>query len=171
MQFPQPAQSPPPAAKRPNCGTAVAAGVLAVLIGLLHLFGFVAQIVRTVQDGSFLSTVIGLGFNGAACTCLLTGGVLLFVRRRAGRTLVVIGAGAALLTYALVLTGMATAVAGVGTGLRSGVAVATAAVVVVALPSVAIIVLALSRPTGRWLDAAVPSVPVPGRGRYPGQQW
>lgn len=171
MQFSQPARPGAPAAKRPNCGTAVAAGVLAVLIGLLHLFGFVAQIVRAVQDDSFLATVIGLGFNGAAAICLLTGGVLLFVRKRTGRTLVVIGAGAALLTYALVISGMAAAMSGVGTGLRSGFAVATAAVVVVALPSVTIIVLALSPPTARWLDAVVTPPLVAARGRYPEQQW
>jgi hypothetical protein len=168
MQF---SQSPPPgtrAAKRPNGGTTVAAGVLAVLIGAFHLFGFIAYIVRE-QDSSFRAAVIGLGLNGAAGCCLLAGGILLFARRNVGRTLVLVGAAVGLLIYVLGLVNAAGAAS--GSPLSGGGDVIVIAALMVGLPAAATIVLALLPATARWLDGPAVTPPDPDSRRYPGRQW
>jgi hypothetical protein len=143
---------PPP----PNGATAIIAGALAVLGGLLYLIGLIGGVVTLASPGFPLwMSLLALVQNIALAGTLLPGGILLFLRKPIGRVLTIIGSGLAIL-LSLVSVVMSAAglwyySGGLG-GLYAGAAYVGLLMVVV--PAGATLVLAIVRPTARWCGAS-----------------
>ncbi|QFU86224.1 hypothetical protein [Amycolatopsis sp. YIM 10] len=131
--------------------TAVAAGVLALLGGLWHLFGLVAAAASLVTtEAGWFQVVVGIGFNLAVSALLLPGGTKLLRRRPYGRLMVIAGVCAALLSYLLVILG---GLAGL-TDSAAGASFAMAGVVLILtiVPAVVTLSLVLMPATDRWVN-------------------
>jgi hypothetical protein len=174
-----PAQNPgyPGGRSAPSGGTAITAGVLAVLGGLWHLVGVIGGVI-TLSRGyvSVVSMIVGLGMNVVLVGLLLSGGILLFVKKPAGRLLTIVGSAMAILLYVVSLV-----LAGAGLGGAGAVAAGGGIVVLLfCLPAIATLVLAIVQPTARWVAKPVSVTPPPGYGPptgypqqqgYPPRQW
>ncbi|MGC7097070.1 hypothetical protein ACPZ19_20550 [Amycolatopsis lurida] len=131
--------------------TAVAAGVLALLGGLWHLFGLVAAAASLVTtEAGWFQVVVGIGFNLAVAGLLLPGGTKLLRRRPYGRLMVIAGVCAALLSYLLVILGGLTGL----TDSAAGASIAMAGVVLILtiVPAVVTLGLVLMPSTDRWVN-------------------
>jgi hypothetical protein len=158
----------PGAQPRPSGGTAITAGVLAVLGGLWHLLGLVRSVAyitgaRAVPFDGIISAVLSAAVSG----CLITGGILLFLKKPAGRLSTIIGSGLAILLYVAsvvlpIASWSAASLFGVPALLFGG-------------PAIATLVLAIVKPTARWVGQAEPVAPLTPPGyppqQYPGQQY
>ncbi|HET6287584.1 MAG TPA: hypothetical protein VFG15_12645 [Amycolatopsis sp.] len=149
---PQGGYRPPGTARQPSGSTATIAGILAILGGLWFLAGLAFHVIDLVDFAvSFL--VVGAVLDLLSAALLLSGGILLLLRKSAGRTLTVIGAGA---TVVLVASTFLLRAFGThffsysGVTLRFGVGWL---LIVVLIPAIATFVLALIPPTARWLAA------------------
>jgi hypothetical protein len=158
-----PAQNPgyPGGRSAPSGGTAITAGVLAVLGGLWHLAGLIGGVI-SLSGGhvSAVSVIVGLGVNVVLVGLLLPGGVLLFVKKPAGRWLTIVGSAMAILLYVVSL-----ALAAAGLGGAGAVAVGGGIVVLLfCLPAIATLVLAIVKPTAHWAGKPGPVAPPTGYG-------
>ncbi|WP_153033346.1 hypothetical protein [Amycolatopsis sp. YIM 10] len=156
---PQPYPAGPPGygmpPKPPSGGTAIAAGVLAVLGGLWSLYLLIDTIVLLARGEAPLpvwnySMVVVLA---AEVGLLLGGGIMLFVKKSAGRIMVAIGSGLVLLSYVAGIVVGALGVADAGgtiTGVQFGGAIA--GLLILGAPPIATLVLALVPPTKRYLN-------------------
>ncbi|KZB87580.1 hypothetical protein [Amycolatopsis regifaucium] len=160
--YPPPGAYPPPGmALKPSGATGIIAGILAILGGVWFLSGLVWVLILLVDRVRSYYIVGGI-LDLAVGVVLLVGGILLLRRKRAGRMLVVIGAGAGLF-FGIVLvvlrtTGMDVAYVFGGVSAIYGF---LGLIVQLLIPAVATIVLALLPPTGRWLAAGKqPAVPM-----------
>ncbi|WIV55836.1 hypothetical protein [Amycolatopsis nalaikhensis] len=141
---------------KPSGVTAIIAGVLAVLGGLLYLVGLVGSVI-TLADFGFVDWifVVPLVKNLLLAALLLPGGILLFLRKPAGRMLTIVGCALAIvLTIASVVlnaVGVWYFAAGIG-GIHLGGAFV--GLVMVLVPAGAALVLALVKPTARWCGRA-----------------
>lgn len=135
----------------PAPGTAIGAAVLAFLCGMRSLSEAGAFLVQLVVLGAAPEYVVGMVWNGLLTATLVLGGVLLLMRKNLGRVLMVIGAA-----LALVVTVLATGEAGSYFFAEiDGQAMVTGDVAPFLLfaMAVAVLVLALIRPTSDWLEA------------------
>ncbi|WP_410660882.1 hypothetical protein [Amycolatopsis sp. lyj-112] len=131
-------------------GTAIGAAVLAFLCGMRCLSEAAAFLVQLVVLGAAPEYVVGMVWNGLLTATLFLGGVLLLMRKNLGRVLVVIGAA-----LALVVTVLANGEAGSYFFAEiDGQAMVTGDVAPFLLfaMTVAVLVLALIRPTSDWLE-------------------
>ncbi|OXM60598.1 hypothetical protein [Amycolatopsis vastitatis] len=141
---------------RPNGATAIIAGVLAVLGGLLYLIGLIGGVVTLASPGFPLwMSLLALIQNIVLAGTLLPGGILLFLRKPMGRVLTIIGSGLAIL-LSLVSVVMSAAglwyySGGLG-GMYAGAAFVGMLTVVV--PAGATLVLAIVKPSARWCGAS-----------------
>jgi hypothetical protein len=163
-QAPYPSGPLPP--QKPSGGTAITAGVLAVLGGLLFLLFTVATIIGLANLRSVLPIqVIGLVEYAVVAGTLLPGGILLFLKKPAGRMLTIIGCGISIVGIAVNLVLVFTGVGEIGTGFGRGVVLGALLVIV---PAVATLVLAIVKPTARWCGVGEPQVIHSGISPYPG---
>lgn len=140
------------AGRRSGAASAIASGVLALLLGFWHLIGLAGGVLNVAGGHSgFLETIVGLGANLALACLLLAGGALLLRRRPPGRPTTLVGAALAIVMY-LLLAALGSAEL---TGSRYGVA----ALLAVGVPAAAAAGLALIPATGRWLVRTEPPVP------------
>ncbi|WP_370944591.1 hypothetical protein AB5J62_36525 [Amycolatopsis sp. cg5] len=165
-----PAQQPP--APAPSGGTAITAAVLAILGGVVHLVGAIAGALNLGSFVSVMSIVISVGVNPLLAGLLIGGGIMIFLRKPAGRLNVIIGAGLAIAVYATAIVFGAVGV------YAHGIMPAAFVMILAALPAVATVVLASLNSTARWL-APLPVFPAPPFGvpgyslqqpPYPGNQ-
>jgi hypothetical protein len=175
-----PAQDPgyPGGRSAPSGGTAITAGVLAVLGGLWHLAGLIGGVISLGRGHvSAVSVIVGLGVNVVLAGLLLPGGILLFVKKPAGRSLTIVGSAMAILLY---VVNLALAGAGLGGAGAGAVAVGGGIVVVLfCLPAIATLVLAIVKPTARWAGKPGPATSPAGYGPpsgypqqgYPPRRW
>ncbi|MFD8500507.1 hypothetical protein [Amycolatopsis sp. NPDC059657] len=158
QQYPGPQyphQQPP--APSPGGGTAITAAVLAILGGLVHLVGAVAGAVNLGSFVSVMSIVISVGVNPILAGLLIGGGIMIFLRKPAGRLNVIIGASLAIAVYATAIVFGAVGV------YAHGIMPAAFVMLIAALPAVATVVLASLSSTARWL-APRPVFPPPPYG-------
>jgi hypothetical protein len=145
--------------------TAFLAAALAVVGGLWHLGGVVGNAMNLAEGRvTVLNLLIGLTLNLVLAAMLIGGAVLLLRRRSTGRTLVLVGTSAVLLSYALTatLSILDLAYVGfVGVGLVGGVL----ALLIVGVPAAATLVLAIAPSTAHWVEEPE-SAP-----RYPTHGW
>jgi hypothetical protein len=147
---------------RTGGGTAIRAGVLAILGGLLHLFAAAAAIIVILNGGTEIFLVIFAGLCAAVAGCLVTGGIELFLKKQAGRLSTIIGCGLALLlcaiggTYVLV-SGRVSFIESSENGFLGINGWVT--LVLLAIPPIVTLVLTLVKPTARWVGQAGPAVP------------
>ncbi|UMP06035.1 hypothetical protein [Amycolatopsis sp. EV170708-02-1] len=152
--YPAPGAYPPPGmARQPSGATAIMAGIFAILGGLWFLAGTVSHVIELSHYViSFL--VVGAVLDLVSAALLLSGGILLLVRKRAGRLLTVIGAAAAIgfvaLTFLLRALGSHFYFSYGGVMLHFGFGWL---LFVVLIPAIVTLVLALIPPTARWLAA------------------
>ncbi|RSN47974.1 hypothetical protein DMC64_12195 [Amycolatopsis sp. WAC 04197] len=152
--YPAPGAYPPPGmARQPSGATGIIAGVLAILGGLWFLAGVVSHVVELSHYViSFL--VVGAVLDFVSAALLLGGGILLLVRKRAGRVLTVIGSAGAIgfvvLTFLFRAIGSSFYFSYGGVMLHFGFGWL---LFVVLIPAIVTLVLALIPPTGRWLAA------------------
>jgi hypothetical protein len=136
---------------KPSGATAIIAGVLAVLGGLLYLVSLIGGIVTLASPGFPLwIALLLLVQNLLLAGTLLPGGILLFLRKPVGRVLTIIGSGLAILLSAVSVAMSAAGVwyyGGVG-GMFAGAAFV--GLLIVLIPAGATLVLAIVKPTGRW---------------------
>ncbi|AXB45136.1 hypothetical protein [Amycolatopsis albispora] len=153
----QPYPAAPPAypgamQPKPSGGTAITAGVLAVLGALWGLFSAISTIVVLADFGGELPVIsmIGIGLIGVEAVLLLVGGILIFVKKPAGRWMVIAGCALALVSSVLAIVNTSIVASEVG---ASGAVVGgtMGMAVIVALPAIATLVLAAVPPTGRYL--------------------
>ncbi|WP_285752751.1 hypothetical protein [Lentzea sp. NBRC 105346] len=142
--YPQQPQWGPPAPTPPSRGTAVAAGVLALVAGLFgagDLIRFLVS-VREYLGGVFQQPtfLVSIALQVLAVILLLIGGIMLFARAGAGRFLVVAGAVCVLGLVAWSIISI-------------GVAVLDLSALAVPLFAVLASVLALLPSTGQWIAA------------------
>ncbi|MFI6026047.1 hypothetical protein [Amycolatopsis magusensis] len=157
---------------KPSGGTAITAGVLAVLGALWALISLVASIVVLSEYGSLLAySYIGLGLTAIEAVLLLVGGILLFMKKPAGRWMVIVGCALVLLSYALGMVMTAVGTSGLDSSVGGAVVGGAAAgLIIVAVPAIATLVLAAVPPTGRYLrQNAAPQQPM-GHPQGPGPQ-
>lgn len=168
---------------KPSGGTAITAGVLAILGGLLGLFGVlgsviglaaVSQLSGSAAGDSVLVFIVVSIVELLMTVLLLGGGILLLNRKRAGQFMVAGGAGLAALGYVFMIIAMAA-----GGALASGVrqsgagAAGVGVIVIAALPAIATVVLSLIPPTTRYvkwragMGATYPSAPGYGAPQQP----
>lgn len=154
--YPQAPYGMPPA--KPSGATAIIAGVLAVLGGLLYLFGLITSVVQltgavSVYRTYYLYLVQDLLLVGT----LLPGGILLFVRKPIGRLLTIVGSGLAILvtlvSVVLDAVGLWHFSAGIGGTYLGG---AIFGLLLVLLPAAATLTLAIVKPTAIWCGRATP---------------
>lgn len=123
--------------QRPSGGTAITAGVLAVIIGMLCVIGTFALLVVAVDGGDGEAYLYGVvAVIGAIALLWLMGGILLFRRKTAGRVILIV------MSALGVLGNLGTM--GVSGGARGGLGMLIAAT---------ILVLAAVPATGRWIAA------------------
>lgn len=144
--------------------TAFLAAALAAVGGVWHLGGVAGNVVN-LADGrvTVLGLLIGLVLNLALAVMLVGGAVLLLRRRSTGRTLVLVGTSAALLSYALtaILSILDLAFVGfIGVGLVGGFL----ALLIVGVPAVATLALTLAPSTARWIEEPWPDAGYPTYG-------
>ncbi|MFD9896190.1 hypothetical protein ACFWY9_43160 [Amycolatopsis sp. NPDC059027] len=162
-----------PPHQKPSGVTAIFAGVLAVLGGVYYLVSAVVQIIalfavshRYASWIVFITTFLYLVLAGL----LLAGGILLFLKKPAGRMLGIVGSA---LAIAVVLLGFVLSLVGLSAFRHfSGSMVAGAgivALVFVVIPATATLVLSLVRPTAVWVGKAQPAGVYPPGGGYPQQ--
>ncbi|AUI61612.1 hypothetical protein [Amycolatopsis sp. BJA-103] len=172
--YPPPGAYPPPGMpRRPNGATGIIAGILAILGGLWFLAGVAFHIIELSHFTiSFL--VVGAVLDFLTAALLLSGGILLLLRKGAGRVLTVVGAGATLgfvaLAFVLRAIGAGFYFTYSGVTLQFGVGVL---LIVVLAPAIATLVLALIPPTARWVAAKKQPagfMPPPHYGYPPPQQ-
>ncbi|MFE5570749.1 hypothetical protein ACFQ68_37545 [Amycolatopsis japonica] len=167
--YPAPGAYPPPGmARQPSGATGIIAGILAILGGLWFLAGTVSHVIELSHYViSFL--VVGAVLDFVSAALLLGGGILLLVRKRAGRVLTVIGSAGAIgfvaLTFLFRAIGSSFYFSYGGVMLHFGFGWL---LFVVLIPAIATLVLALIPPTGRWLAAKNTPTQPPNFG-YPPQ--
>jgi hypothetical protein len=137
---------------KPSGATAIIAGVLAVLGGLLYLLGLIGTVVVLVNVGfGYWQSILNLVEVLLLVATLLPGGILLFLRKPAGRLLTIIGSGLAILvtvlSVALDAAGVWHLSSGVG-GMYLGGAIV--GLVLVLVPAGATLTLAIVKPTALW---------------------
>jgi hypothetical protein len=166
--------SPPP----PSGGTAITAGVLAILGGIWHVISLIGMVVILSRGGVTMFVIVNGVLSAIIAGCLIAGGILLFMKKPAGRMSTVLGSGLAILTYVLaaVLVLVAAGSDGSGTAETAGIAVGGGVTVLIfSAPAIATLVLALVKPTARWVGRAEPVAPLTPPGyppqQYPGQQY
>jgi len=115
-------------------------------------------------------SILPLVLNLALAGLLLPGGILLFMRKPAGRMMTIIGSGVALAFFLLSFTLGAIGVGALSLGV--GVAGRSVTLILAFAPAIATLVLAIVKPTAVWVGAAAPQPPMmmPGAGQYPPQQ-
>lgn len=153
MTYPQYSAAPPP--PPPGGGTALTAAVLAIVGGVVHLIGAIAGVLNVGDFQSVLAIVISVGVNPVLAGLLLGGGIMIFLRKPAGRLAVIVGAALAITVYASAIVFGA-----VGVYAR-GVLPAGFVMLIAALPAIATVVLASLSSTVRWLTARQDSPPPP----------
>ncbi|RSM49046.1 hypothetical protein DMA12_04840 [Amycolatopsis balhimycina DSM 5908] len=148
---------------QPNGATAIIAGVLAVLGGLLYLVGLIGGIATLAGLGPLWMGILLLVQNIVLAGTLLPGGILLFLRKPMGRVLTIVGSGLAILlsvvSVALSAAGVWYYSGGFG-GMYAGAAYV--GLLMVLVPAGATLVLAIVKPTARWCGR-----PEPGFAGYP----
>lgn len=152
----------PPA--RPASGaTAIIAGILAILGGIVHAIFFVVglgDLDRAIDQGMATVQVFA---NIALAVILLLGGILLLMRKMAGRMIVIVGSALAALWFVglgvylgnVVSDAAETYADGEGAGVAVGITGVT--VFIMCIPAVATFVLSVVPLTGRWIRQANPS--------------
>jgi hypothetical protein len=156
--YPAPGYGMPP---KPNGATAIIAGILAVLGGLLNLIGLIGGIVTLASPGFPLwMALLALVQSFLLAGTLLPGGILLFLRKPAGRMLTIVGSGLAILlavvSVAMSAAGLWYYSSGFG-GMYAGAAFV--GLLTVLVPAGATLVLAIVKPTARWCGRAEPGYP------------
>ncbi|MBE1576126.1 DUF3824 domain-containing protein [Amycolatopsis roodepoortensis] len=151
--YPAPGAYPPGPMRQPSGATAIIAGILAILGGLWFLAGLASHIIELSHYFiSFL--LVGAALDLVSAAVLLGGGIMLLLRKRAGRVLTVIGAASAIgfvaLTFLLQAFDAHFHFSYGGVMLHFGVGLL---LIVVLIPAIATLVLALVPPTARWLAA------------------
>ncbi|MEU5260277.1 hypothetical protein [Amycolatopsis sp. NPDC021455] len=145
---------------KPNGATAIIAGILAVLGGLLYLVGLIGGIVTLASLGPLWMGLLVLVQNIVLAGTLLPGGILLFLRKPVGRVLTIIGSGLAILLSLVSVVMSAAGVwyysGGLG-GMYAGAAFV--GLLMVLIPAGATLVLAIVKPTARWCGRAEPGYP------------
>jgi hypothetical protein len=145
---------------KPNGATAIIAGVLAILGGLFYLVGLIGTIIALSSGFMhwlfFLSLIEDLLLAGT----LITGGVLLFLRKPMGRMLTIVGSGLAILVMVVSVVLNAIGVGGLGAGV-GGVYLGGAIVglLIVLIPAGATLTLAIVKPTALWCARQAPGAP------------
>ncbi|MFF0541564.1 hypothetical protein ACFYTF_01850 [Nocardia thailandica] len=150
-----------PAPPRPGGGTAITAGVLALLGGLWGAVsaGSLAIGLSSVSSGALdevkTMLVVSLGIGAVVALLLLLGSLLLFLRRTAGRVLVILGCLGAIASAAVSVVFMASVGADFKDtdGYASGLAVTAGISGVMALFPLLTLILAAVPATGRWIAA------------------
>ncbi|NKY47193.1 hypothetical protein [Nocardia cerradoensis] len=167
MAYPymQPAYAPP--APKPGGGTAITAGVSALLQGIaLTVFSVLGAIAtrqdRRSGDGS-TEDLVALIIFGSRSSLFLVGAILLLCRRKSGRFIVV-----AVTSLVLLVVPVFPVVAAIGGGVEKsdvvGFAVMLALLFAVELPT---LVCAAMSSTGRWIAARTVKTHVPPAPVYP----
>jgi hypothetical protein len=155
MGYPVPQHGYPVIEPKPSGATAIIAGVLAVLGGLVALTGLVGGMIKWASlDSSFLPALLGLVISALLIALLLPGGILLLLRKPVGRMLTIDGSALAIVLYAafflITLFGAhQSALAGFGD-------VGGIAALLFMLPAIATLILAIAKPTARWVGTATP---------------
>jgi len=152
----------PGASPRPGGGTAITAGVLAILGGLWYLISLGAAIVGMAVGATGIFVIIFSALCAVAAICLVTGGIGLFLKKPAGRPSTILGCAFALVQCAMsgTLVLIADGVTFVETSEVAGIS-GWAALVITAIPAIVTLVLALAKSTVRWVGQAEPASPLP----------
>ncbi|MEV7550119.1 hypothetical protein AB0N89_10885 [Amycolatopsis sp. NPDC089917] len=167
--YPPPGAYPPPGtARRPSGATGIIAGIFAILGGLWFLAGAAFHVIELV-DFTVDFLIIGAVLDFVTAASLLSGGILLLLRKGAGRVLTAIGTGVAIVCVALAFVLRATGAffffSYSGVLLHFGFGWL---LILVLIPAIPTLVLALIPPTGRWIAAKKQSVSaVPPNFGYP----
>jgi hypothetical protein len=137
---------------KPSGATAIIAGVLAVLGGLLYLLGLIGSVVVLANVGfRYWQGILNLVEVLLLVGTLLPGGILLFLRKPLGRTLTIAGSGLAIavtvISVVLNEAGVGNLSGGIG-GVHLGGAIA--GLVLVIVPAGATLTLAIVKPTALW---------------------
>lgn len=154
--------------QKPSGGTAITAGVLAVLGGLLFLAFAVLAVVALFNFHYFLVLqIVGLVEYVVIAGTLLPGGILLFLHKPAGRMLTIVGSGVAILS---ILVNVVLNLAGIGSINDAFSAGLIGGILFVVVPAVATMVLAIVKPTAAWCGVGRPQIIHSGISPYPGGQ-
>lgn len=157
---PYPQYPPPP---RPGGGTAITAGVLALLGGLVGALSSVAAGISLAAVGSSVTDgmsdnvkivlIVGLAVGGLTTLFLLLGSLLLFLRRTSGRVLVILGCLGALAGSAVSLVTTAGVASDLGEveGMGSALGVSLGVTAAMSLFPLLTLILAAVPATGRWI--------------------
>ncbi|MBN6034606.1 hypothetical protein [Amycolatopsis sp. 195334CR] len=143
---------PPP---KPSGGTAITAGVLAVLGAVWALISLIASFILLAEFAGSIPVMsyVGIGLVVVEALLLLVGGIMIFMKKPVGRWLVIAGCALVLISSLLTIVNTSMYVDGAsGSGAVVGGAVGV--VVIVALPAIITLVLAAVPPTGRYLQQA-----------------
>jgi hypothetical protein len=172
QQYPPQGGHPYPGmAPKPSGATGIIAGILAIIGGLWFLSGFVFHVIYITDGNTMLYFLLGAVLDFLVGILLLIGGILLVMRKGAGRVLTVVGAASAiligLLSVVLRLVGTHFFLSFGGVSFLYGF---VGLIVQILLPAIATMVLALIPPTARWV-AKRPVVLMPPQnfGYPPGQ--
>lgn len=185
-----------PEAAPPSGATAITAGVLALLGALagivlaiilgLALAGFnSARAADTAGANVDSNVVTGLSVSVVVIVlwtlCLAIGGILLFLRKRPGQILVLIGSGLTIVLCLFAAFGLSSGAAEASLNGRETIGSGVVGLLVIGLPAVVTFVLAIISPTNRYIKWRPgqggnfgPPPPPPPPGQYPssgGQQW
>ncbi|MEV6909851.1 hypothetical protein [Amycolatopsis sp. NPDC051071] len=166
--YPPPGAYPPPGmAPKPNGATGIIAAILAILGGVWFLAGVVLHVIELSDDvDSFL--VIGAVLDFVSAALLLLGGILLLMRKGAGRVLTAVGAAfplfMVLVTIVVRSLGLDFYFSYGGLSLFFGIG---GVLIQVLLPAIATLVLALIPPTARWVAAKKQAAVPPPHFGYP----
>lgn len=137
-------------------GTAIAAGVLAAIGGAWHLINLIL-LLTTLGGTSTMHTTVVVTIVGDIVLPLLliSGCVLLFMRRSIGRTLVAAGSVAAIAMFVinavLTLSAAADKVDSVGVSTGTMVGIGGITVVILSIPAIVTLILVLLPATARWI--------------------
>jgi hypothetical protein len=155
MGHPAPYHGYPVTEPKPSGATAITAGVLAVLGGLVALTGVVGGLIKWASlDSPFLPALIGLVSSALLIALLLPGGILLLLRKPVGRMLTIDGSALAIVLYAAFF--LITLLGADQPALAGFAAVGGLAALLFMVPAIATLILAIAKPTARWVRTATP---------------
>ncbi|WP_051124852.1 hypothetical protein [Amycolatopsis benzoatilytica] len=160
--------------QKPSGGTAITAGVLAIIGGIWAIISVIISIsalsaLHVGFHGIMWSLYLGIGVYAINIGLLIYGGIGLFLHQPAGRICTIIGCG---LTIAFGILSAVTSGIAVSSALRhtSGVLGMGIGFALVALiPPIATLILAIVKPTADWVSFR-PNAAGPQAGAYPPAQ-
>jgi len=165
--------------QKPSGGTAITAGVLAVIGGVWAIISLIILIsaMSTIPHGYSLPWQVytGLGIGAITMALLLYGGIGLFLHQPAGRICTIAGCAITIVggILTVVTSGITASVAASSAGLRNTggiVGMGIGFALVALIPPIATLILAIVRPTADWVNYRPDAAGAAAPGGYPPPQ-